>query len=137
MIYETKVAELYDCCGIIVLHRLQKNQNPRPPSHWAATPDPEKNAKAWNEMYKTETEEEYLERIRKFITHNQKAFMLLKSYILISLNRREDTLLNGLMKELGFEVLVDWTKNPGGTEVILYKFDLMPKAKEEKKEMLA
>lgn len=139
MAYEPRIAEMYDCCGIIVPYRFFKNPGYRAPG-WYITngytkdkDEDERMTKEHNVSACAENEEEWIERVKTYLLKQQTDWQNKKSYLLVTLNGKENKVLGDMILSIGFEVLVPMTRNPGGSEIILYIFHLLPK--EEKKEV--
>jgi hypothetical protein len=96
--------------------------------------DPEK-AKALidncNKENAAETKEEYETRILSFLRHKIEYHKGNQSYLLVSLNSSEIKSTEHLLFQVGFEVLIPETINPGGSKITLYVHYMKPDVKQE------
>jgi len=134
MAYAMQVGAVPDCCGAIVLHRLFKNTNPKVLTDWS----PQEQAyykidqayvDTWNRNHASEleTEEQWLNRIRSGIQAKIETYTNKRSYLLVTLNPKEQA-LESILLELGFRVLVPETKNPNGSSITMYIYYLLKEA---------
>lgn len=130
MAYKPALGNFPLCCGIVIPHTFYKN-NPRTAQDlgYGNSTDAERAAARYNlngEFNET-SDEAWVKRIREFLEQWCKEYQGKKSYFLLTLNAKEAEVLEPLMLDLGFEILVPDTHNPTGTSFTLYIYHLLSK----------
>lgn len=114
------------CCGMYILHTFEKNPSKEEVEKTyqdgckcsSCQADKKESLKAAEDMDK------YKDRIGKSLDEYIKNYTKSKAYFLATLNGVEEGLCGKILLEKGFKVLIPMTKNPTGTEIITYIYDL-------------
>jgi len=132
MAYSITLGTLPDCCGALVLHRFFKNTEPLRLEQYTENHKKEFGInQAWidskNMVNLAEDNNGWKNRVKTALHSHIDQWKLKKSYILVTLNEKEETVIGEVFRDVGFEVLVPMTKNPSGSAIILYIYHLLPK----------
>lgn len=130
MAYTPTLSNFPQCCGIIVPNLFFKNEPKTAEDlNVEGFSDAQERVTRYNTMSNlTESSDEaWVKRIREFLEKWCKDYQGKRSYFLLTLNAKEAEVLEPVVLDLGFEILVPDTHNPTGTSFTLYIYHLLSK----------
>jgi hypothetical protein len=140
MAYNPIISGFTNCCGIIIPNNFFKNE-PKTAKDLGIEgySDEQERVTKYNAKNNlTEVSDEaWAKRIRDFLKTWCREYQGKKSYFLLTLNAKEAEVLEPVVLDLGFEILIPSTHNPTGTSFTLYVCHLLPKEKQEVKSIFS
>jgi hypothetical protein len=122
-----EIKEYPQCCGMYILTNFFRNVEPVDPNISCCKG---RACKSCLDAYQIslkamESDDLYHKRIRDETIKHVKAYIKRKAYLLATLNEKEEQAgIGDILREIGFTTLLPMTKNPTGTSIVSYSYDL-------------